>query len=109
MDVNGILQMILEGYFKMVDSVLLTILMVVLIGTSIKLQYFVSRKFFRKNLNNLNKWVEGRFFLALFIPKVYFTKENFWKGYLLYVLSALVLIFGLITFYFLLTIKGGQV
>ncbi|MBS3075410.1 hypothetical protein J4429_03030 [Candidatus Pacearchaeota archaeon] len=92
----------------MSSEVLFFILTIVLIGTSIILQYFVSRKFFKKNLDNLNKWIEGRFFLALFLPKVYFSKEKFWRGYLLYILSALLLILGFVAFYIWLTIKGGH-
>jgi len=90
----------------MANRILFLILAIVLFCVSVILQYSISKKFFKKNLDTLNRWIEGRFLLALFFPKVYFSKKNFWKGYLLYLLSIFLLILGFVAFYIWLIIKG---
>jgi hypothetical protein len=91
------------------------ILTIVLFCASTILYYFVKKKFYKKSFSSLkgwvidnqethswdviNDWVEERFQLALFFPKVYFQKKAFWKGYLLYLLSILLLVLGFVAFY----------
>ncbi len=60
-----------------------------------------------KEIDVVNDFVEERFQLALFFPKIYFKKETFWKGYFLYLLSLLLMFAGFVFFYFWLK-SGGN-
>ncbi len=68
------------------------------------LQYIVREKFFKKNIEQMNIWQEKKFLLAIFLPKDYIEKKNFWRGYLLYLLSILFLILAFVIIHFWLTI-----
>jgi hypothetical protein len=73
----------------------------------IAIQYFVRKNFYKKNLNSARLWLEKRFLLILFFPRNYIQKNNFWKGYLIYLLSILFFILGLVFFVFYLKANGG--
>jgi hypothetical protein len=85
---------------------------------SIILHYSIKNKFYKKKYSRsgliplpgtktkqfdlTTSWAEGRLRLALFFPKMYFRKEVFWKGYLLYLLSILLMILGFVAYHFYL-------
>lgn len=80
-------------------------LIIVLFCFSLLMQHLICKKFFKKSIDPLNKWIEGKLSLALFFPKIYFQKKYFWTGYLLYLLSMLLLFLSIILFLFIA--KGG--
>ncbi len=88
-------------------KILFLVLTIILICTSLILRYIVRKKYFKKELDLGNRFVEGRLLLAIFSQNIYFQKKRFWKGYLLYLLSVAILILALASFYFFLTIERG--
>lgn len=71
------------------------------------INYFARKNFFKKDLSSTNLWFEGRLILALFSPRDYIEKKNFWKGYILYLVSILFSILAFVFFYFFIKL-GGQ-
>jgi hypothetical protein len=87
--------------------VLFGLLVVISLGIYLIIQWFVRKNFYKKNLIPTNIYLDKRFLLALFFPKDYIEKTNFRKGYLIYLLSVLFLILGLIFFVIYLKFDGG--
>ena len=96
----------------MTNKIIFFILSVIFICVFLLLQYYVRKKFYKKEFLNqsnewgrANNWFDKKFQLTLFFPQVSLSKKNFWKGYLLYLLSILSLILALVIFYIGLSIK----
>ena len=85
-------------------KIILEVALIALLALFLTSQYYIRKKFFRKNLTESNSWMEKKFFLVLFFPKDYLSKKKLSLGYFLYLLSLLLLVLILITFHFLLKV-----
>jgi hypothetical protein len=87
--------------------ILLVLLVIISFGIYLIMQWFVRKNFYKKNLGSSNIWLDKRFLLTLFFPKDYIEKDNFRKGYLIYILSIFFLVLSLIFLVFYLKLGGG--
>ena len=74
------------------NEVIYLILIAVLIYFYLEITNELRAKYYDFDAKLIGQAVSVWFFIALFNPKPYFKKENFWEGYILYVFKLIIIV-----------------